>query len=84
MMAQWYAKKYGAYNRTDSEAENNAVMIYNALSARGWLINPICAVLGNMEVESGYNPKATSPQGCKGLMQMADVSLLIQWGRGMD
>ena len=25
-------------------------------------------------VESAYNPKATSTQGCKGLMQMADVS----------
>ena len=52
----WYAKKYGGYNRTDAEAENNALMIYNQLSALGWAINPICAVLGNMEAESGYNP----------------------------
>lgn len=55
-MAQWYAKKYGAYNRTDAEAENNATMIYNILTSLGWSLNPICAVLGNMEAESGYNP----------------------------
>lgn len=52
----WYAKKYGAYSRTDAEAQNNALMIYNLYTSLGWSINAICAVLGNMEAESGYNP----------------------------
>lgn len=52
----WYAKKYGAYDIDSAEALNNATMIYNLYTSLGWSVNAICAVLGNMVAESGYNP----------------------------
>lgn len=52
----WYAKSTGAYAKEDAEAVNNAIEIYNTLGGRGWSINAVSAVLGNMEAESGYNP----------------------------
>lgn len=39
-----------------SEQENNATIIYSYLSNKGWSINAIAALLGNMEVESTINP----------------------------
>lgn len=52
----WYAKNTGAYTLGSAEANNNAVMIYNTLTAMGYAYNPICAILGNIGYESGYNP----------------------------
>lgn len=52
----WHCKYTGAYANTDPEAHDNAVMIYNTLRAMGYEYNPICAILGNIGYESGYNP----------------------------
>lgn len=52
----WQAKSLGGYANTDPEARDNAVMIYNLLRSLGYAYNPICAVLGNIGWESGYNP----------------------------
>ena len=41
---------------TVSEMETNARYIANYLLARGWSINAICGMLGNMQAESGINP----------------------------
>lgn len=41
---------------TQDEMRVNAKYIYAYLSARGWSINAICAMLGNMETESTLNP----------------------------
>ncbi len=52
----WHNKNTYGYVRTSPEAIDNATMVYNILSALGWHLKPICAMLGNVEQESGYNP----------------------------
>ena len=54
--ASWHAHTYGGYSRTSNEAFENAICTYRKLSSAGWTLNAICAVYGNMEAESGYNP----------------------------
>lgn len=39
-----------------AEQEENAIYIYNYLFDRGWTLNSICGMLGNMETESTVNP----------------------------
>ena len=41
---------------TEAEMQTNAVYIYQYLNARGWSLNAIAGMLGNMEVESKINP----------------------------
>ena len=52
----WHNKQTGYYSRTSTEVYDNAIMVYNILSSWGWHRSSVCALLGNMEVESGYNP----------------------------
>lgn len=52
----WHVKATGAYGRTSNEALENAQEVYNVLSPLGWVLEPVCAMLGNIEHESGYNP----------------------------
>lgn len=52
----WNAKAIGAYARTSDEAIENARNIWGTLAAHGWTTNAVCGLLGNMAVESGYNP----------------------------
>lgn len=52
----WHCKKTGAYDETGAEAYDNAVMIQTFLSGKGWGFNAICAVIGNIGHEGGYNP----------------------------
>lgn len=52
----WHAKTAGGYTRTSQEALENAQSMYGVWHARGWTVNSVAAVLGNVEVESGYNP----------------------------
>ena len=40
----------------ESEMQNNATIIYKYLTEKGWSINAICAMLGNMQSESTINP----------------------------
>ena len=54
--AEWHAKTYGAYARGSTEAFENAICTYNLLTSLGWTIQAMCAVYGNIEAESGYNP----------------------------
>ena len=46
------------YTLTQSEMENNATLIYNALSAKGWSLAAIAGALGNMQSESTINSGA--------------------------
>lgn len=41
---------------TKTEMKLNASYVFNFLSARGWSINAICGMLGNMQTESNINP----------------------------
>lgn len=52
----WHAKKLYAYGRSTQEAIDNAKEIYATLYDKGWTLNAVCGVLGNMGAESGYNP----------------------------
>ena len=54
--AEWHAKPYGAYDRNSSEAVENAICTYNLLTSLGWTLQAMCAIYGNIEAESGYNP----------------------------
>lgn len=55
-MAVWHGKIYGGYSRDSDEAYDNAVMIFQYLTDKGWTVNAVSGVLGNFEYESGYNP----------------------------
>ncbi len=46
------------YILTQAEMENNAELIYNALSSYGWTLNAIAGALGNAQAESSLNPGA--------------------------
>lgn len=52
----WHCKNIGAYSRTSSYARENAQATYDVLNAIGWCLESVCALLGNVEHESGYNP----------------------------
>lgn len=52
----WHVKNTGAYARTSQEALENAQEVYNVLYSLGWCLEAVCAMLGNVEHESGYNP----------------------------
>lgn len=52
----WHCKASGGYDRNSDEAYDNCVEIYRILTGRGWSLNAICGVLGNIESESSYNP----------------------------
>ena len=41
---------------TQAEMETNARYIYNYLGSRGWSVNAIAGMLGNMQTESSINP----------------------------
>lgn len=56
MSVTWHCKSTGAYSRNSQEARENAIMTYNILYYLGWCLDSVCALLGNVEHESGYNP----------------------------
>lgn len=53
---EWHAKTAGAYSRDSVEAFENAMQIYSELFMRGWSLSAVSGLLGNFEIESGYNP----------------------------
>ena len=52
----WQAKPYGGYDKESDEAKANAELIVGILTNDGWSINAACAILGNLQGESGLNP----------------------------
>lgn len=54
-MAEWFARNEPL---TPSEMSSNAQLVYGYCHGKGWSINAICGMLGNMTLESGINPAA--------------------------
>lgn len=52
----WHTKPTNAYDKTSTEAIENAMCIYDLYHSYGWTLNAIAGVLGNIGWESGYNP----------------------------
>lgn len=52
----WYTNTKGGFEKTSVQAINNSYNILGVLTELGWSVNAVCGVLGNIDVESGYNP----------------------------
>ena len=76
---------------SQAEMETNARYIYNYLGSRGWSVNAIAGMLGNMETESTINPgiweglDAGNGPGY-GLVQWTPFTKYTDWcaSRGLD
>ncbi len=74
------------------EQHVNAKYIYSYLSARGWTINAIAGMLGNMETESTINPAIwenldpSDPERGYGLVQWTPSTKYTEWcdSEGID
>lgn len=53
---RWYAKPLYGYLRESDEAISNCIMMYKILHDRGWTLNAVAGLIGNIANESGYNP----------------------------
>lgn len=76
---------WGNYFLNQTQMEHNATLTYNYLSARGWSVNAIAALLGNMQTESTINPGIWeglidhNMQGGFGLVQWTPATKYIDW-----
>lgn len=73
-----------------TEMENNARYIWNYLVSRGWSINAVAGMLGNMQTESTINPgiweglnEGNTSRGF-GLVQWTPATKLINWANNND
>lgn len=88
----WYyvvTNKAGQLDRY--QIEENAESIYAQLLGYGWELKPICAVLGNIQQESGMNPAQTQlgypvddENAGYGLVQWTPASKYFTWCGGQD
>lgn len=82
-MAEWYG---GNVHLTQEEMEVNARYIYNYLYPKGWTLNAIAAMLGNMQSESGINPQiweslVIDSEHGYGLVQWTPSTKLSEWAQ---
>lgn len=76
---------YGNRYLTEAEMQNNALIVRDYLLERGWSLNAICALLGNMETESTINPaiwqslKEGNYSGGYGLVQWTPATNYTDW-----
>lgn len=62
----------------DARMANNAIMVWMYFKSRGWTMEAVAGMLGNMQMESMINP--TSTDGIAyGLVQWTPISKLEQW-----
>lgn len=70
---------------TEEEKKTNARYIWNYLGSRGWTMNAVAGMLGNMETESSINPgiwqdlNSGNMSGGFGLVQWTPATKLINW-----
>lgn len=81
----YYGSPMGASKAcTKAQQQVNAKYIYSYLSAKGWTINAISAILGNMQAESSINPgrwQSNNVGGgpAYGIVQWDPYSKYINW-----
>lgn len=81
----YYGSPIGASSACNSEQQKvNATYIYKYLSARGWTINAVSAILGNMQAESAINPGRWQSNNvgvgpAYGIVQWDPFSKYIDW-----
>lgn len=88
-MADWVG---GNFYLTRAQQELNATYIYNYMSPKGWSVNAIAGMLGNMESESSVNPgiwqslQEGNLKGGFGLVQWTPAERYIDWcaAEGLD
>lgn len=74
---------------SSTEMKNNANMIHSYLSSKGWSVNAIAGLLGNMESESTINPgiwqslKEGNMSGGFGLVQWTPATNFTEWADSM-
>lgn len=67
------------------EMKNNATMLYGYFKSKGWSLNAICGMLGNMQTESTINPgiwenlDEGNLLGGFGLVQWTPATKYIDW-----
>lgn len=80
-MSDWIVRE--SAQLTLAEQQNNARIIGQAFSAEGWTLKAICAMLGNMQLESSVNPgrwqNDTIGSGGFGLVQWTPASTVRNW-----
>lgn len=75
---------------SESEMQQNAAYIWQYLSAKGWTMNAVAGMLGNMETESTINPAiwqnldAGNTSLGFGLVQWTPATKLINWANSRD
>jgi hypothetical protein len=86
-----YGEYYGStignssYLSDEDKQKVNVDAIYKALSDKGWTINAISAILGNMQTESHFNPgvwqgnDVENPLTGFGLVQWTPATKYINW-----
>ena len=86
-MSEWIS---GNRNLSSSEQEQNARTFYEFFKGRGWSSQAICAMLGNIQVESSINPgiwENLEPfAGGYGLVQWTPYTKYSEWAseRGLS
>lgn len=69
---------------SQSEMKNNATIVWNYLGSKGWTINAVSALLGNMQSESTINPNIWESLTVDysrgyGLVQWTPATKYIDW-----
>lgn len=71
---------------TRSEMQHNAKLVWQFFGSRGWSLNAVCAMLGNMETESTINPgiweSLSAYSGGYGLVQWTPYTKYANWAGG--
>lgn len=81
----YYGNDFNSSNALNQEQmEVNATYIYSYLTAKGWTVNAISAILGNMQAESSINPgrwQGNNVGGgpAYGIVQWDPFSKYINW-----
>lgn len=75
----------GNFYLTESQMRGNAIEVYNYFTEKGWTLNAIAGILGNMEKESNINPglwqslKEGNYSGGFGLVQWTPATNYTNW-----